>query len=246
MVFLFYELALHPDQAEKLHAELLSIDIHDRKALQALPHLNGCIQETLRLHPPVPSGGYRETPPEGITVAGQYIPGHTTIVSPRYSLGRRTSFFPSPFRISFLPDSPSTVESCFQQPLQFIPERWSTQPDLIRDKRGHAPFSQGTPFFSQPHAEHLINTLLLGRYACVGKNLALAELRFVTALLARKYRVRFAPPPAGEGGREKIEHGRTGEDEGAGGGFWWRRVETEMRDQFTAAPGQLELVFEKR
>lgn len=200
LVFLFYELALHPDQAEKLHAELLSVDIHDRKSLQALPHLNGFIQETLRLHPPVPSGGYRQTPPEGITVAGQYIPGYTTIVSPRYSLGR--------------------LESCFQKPLQFIPERWYSQSDLVKDKRAHAPFSQG-------------------RYACVGKNLALAELRFVTALLTRKYRVRFTPN-AGPG--DEMEPSGKNRHEGE----WWRRVETEMRDQFTAAPGQLELVFEAR
>lgn len=89
LVFMFYELALHPNQAEKLNVELQTTDISDRKALQALPHLNGFINECLRLHPPVPSGGYRETPPEGMTVAGHYIPGNTTIVAPRYSLGRR-------------------------------------------------------------------------------------------------------------------------------------------------------------
>ena len=69
----------------------------------------------------------------------------------------------------------------------------------------------------------------------MGKNLALAELRFVTALLARKYRVRFVPSAG------KEQSGTSGP-----GGEWWRRVETKMRDQFTAAPGQLELVFEKR
>ena len=41
------------------------------------------------MHPPVPSGGYRETPPDGLTVAGHYIPGLTTVVAPRYTLGRR-------------------------------------------------------------------------------------------------------------------------------------------------------------
>jgi cytochrome P450 len=89
LVFLFYELALNKGHTDRLYEELQTIDIHDRTALQGLPLLNGLINETLRLHPPVPSGGYRETPAQGLTVAGQYIPGKTTIVSPRYTIGRR-------------------------------------------------------------------------------------------------------------------------------------------------------------
>jgi len=50
----------------------------------------------------------------------------------------------------------------------------------------------------------------------------LDELRFVTALLVQKYRIRFAP---GEDGR---------------------RMERDLRDQFTAAPGELRLSFEVR
>ena len=64
--------------------------------------------------------------------------------------------------------------------------------------------------------------MTLGHYNCIGKNLAYSELRYVTALLASKYDVRFAP---GEDGT---------------------RVVGDMVDQFTASPGQLELVFQKR
>lgn len=183
LVFLFYELARNPAEANALHAEVSGVDINDSAALQDLPHLNGVINETLRLHPPVPSGGYRETPSQGITVAGQYIPGHTTIVAPRYTIGR--------------------LESCFEQAEQFIPERWYSAPAMVKNKRAFAPFSQG-------------------RYSCVGKNLALGELRYVTALLVARYHVDFLP-------------GQRGTD-----------VETKMRDQFTAAPGCLELVFRLR
>lgn len=63
---------------------------------------------------------------------------------------------------------------------------------------------------------------LVGPYYCIGKNLALSELRFVTALLASKYNITF---PAGENGDSCVE---------------------DMVDQFTAAPGQLDLVFSKR
>ena len=63
---------------------------------------------------------------------------------------------------------------------------------------------------------------MTGRFDCVGKNLALAELRFVTALLAQKYNVGFAQGEDGQG------------------------VEGDLMDRFTAAPGRLRLVFTKR
>jgi cytochrome P450 len=59
--------------------------------------------------------------------------------------------------------------------------------------------------------------------SCVGKNLAMAQLRLVTAALLSKYHIRFAP-------RE-----RNGES-----------VERDLRDQLTANPGNLVLVFEER
>ena len=63
---------------------------------------------------------------------------------------------------------------------------------------------------------------VLGRYNCIGKNLAYMELRAVTALLVSKYDVCFAP---GEDGRS---------------------VEEDTLDQFTASPGELRVVFRVR
>ncbi len=92
LVYIFYRLASDPGQVDKLRAEMKgSHSIYDSKALTTLGHLNGVINEALRLHPPVPTGGYRETPPEGLTVAGKFIPGYTTVVAPRYTIGRRQS-----------------------------------------------------------------------------------------------------------------------------------------------------------
>ena len=68
--------------------ELEGVDVFDRRKLHSLPHLNGVINETLRLYPPVPMHGSRETPPEGITIAGQFIPGGTTLFAPRYTIHR--------------------------------------------------------------------------------------------------------------------------------------------------------------
>jgi tryprostatin B 6-hydroxylase len=92
LVFLFCHLAQDPTQVDKIRRELVKSDSgFDGKTLQSLPHLNGFINETLRLHPPVPSAGLRITPPEGLTVVDRYIPGNTTVVVPVYSLHRRKS-----------------------------------------------------------------------------------------------------------------------------------------------------------
>lgn len=90
LVFLFFHLATAPTQVEKLRRELDGLDdLSNDRLLKKLRHFNGLINETLRLHPPVPSGGLRNTPQEGLTVGSTYIPGNTTVLVPHYSLGRR-------------------------------------------------------------------------------------------------------------------------------------------------------------
>ena len=64
---------------------------------------------------------------------------------------------------------------------------------------------------------------LLGRFGCVGKNLAMMELRAATATLLQKYDVAFAQ----------------GTENGAA-------VLRDTKEQFTAIPGKLELVFSHR
>ena len=92
LVFIFYELALHSYDQQKLFDELKSSDIYDPVVLRALPHLNGIINESLRIHPPVPTGGYRQSPKDGMKIADKYIPGNVTIVAPRYTLGKRECY----------------------------------------------------------------------------------------------------------------------------------------------------------
>jgi hypothetical protein len=35
------------------------------------------------------------------------------------------------------------VESCYEQADQWSPERWSTKPHMVKDKRAFAPFALG-------------------------------------------------------------------------------------------------------
>ncbi|RAL04151.1 cytochrome P450 [Aspergillus ibericus CBS 121593] len=157
---LFYELAKHPEQIERLRAELTPYvegDLHEGfldDKISHLEHLNGVINEALRLYPAVPSAIPRVTPPEGISVNGVFIPGNTTVICPAYVMGRS--------------------ELSYKKPLEFIPERWYQQPELIHDESAFAPFS-------------------IGAYNCIGKPLALQNLRTTVAQLVMTFDVQFAP-----------------------------------------------------
>ena len=88
--YMFYYLAKDSEQVKKLREELkplMSADWSDRDINQA-QHLNGCIWEALRLHPPVPSGVQRLTPPQGMEVDGRHVPGNTVFYMPQYVMGR--------------------------------------------------------------------------------------------------------------------------------------------------------------
>ncbi|KAH7014463.1 cytochrome P450 [Microdochium trichocladiopsis] len=188
LVYAFYNLAANPGFAEQVRAELAEHGIHGDEdvsvtALQNLPFMNAVINETLRLHPPVPGGVYRHTPKEGVVVNGHKLPGGVKIVGPHHTIQR----------------SPKA----FVEPLKFIPERWTTRPELVLNKNAWFPFS-------------------IGKFSCIGKQLALNELRTVISKVLLNFDVRLAP---GETGRDLLE---------------------ESKDMFTLINGKLELVFTER
>lgn len=98
MTFAFYRLARNPQIVKKLRDELASFVKKDGdlniKDFQDNELLNAVINETLRLHPPVPAGTLRVTPDEGLQIGKTFIPGGTTVVSPTYTVGRCESLAP--------------------------------------------------------------------------------------------------------------------------------------------------------
>lgn len=68
----------------------------------------------------------------------------------------------------------------------------------------------------------LTNIFVPGRRVCVGKGLALAQIRLVVAQLLTKYRIKFGPDVNPD------------------------TVIRDMRDQMTAQVGRFNLVFEPR
>lgn len=74
----------------------------------------------------------------------------------------------------------------YELPEEFIPERWTERPELVKVKGAWAPFS-------------------MGPYGCVGKGLAYMELRSVIARLVTEFDLAFAD---GEDGSNLVEDSR--------------------------------------
>ena len=95
-------------------------------SIKVLPYLRACVDEALRLAPPVATDLMRVTPPEGHTVDGTRVPGNTNVSISVYSARRDPSVFPNPET--------------------FLPERWLVKgTDHMKDMlAAYIPFSAGS------------------------------------------------------------------------------------------------------
>ena len=130
MTFILWFLLKNPQAYKRLSTEIRSTfhstDTLSNRELQKLPFLDGCINEALRLRPPVPSNFIRETPLEGMLINNLFIPGGTVVSTPAYALMHDSRYW--------------------SNPEDFIPERW------IENERGNetctkaawVPFSYGS------------------------------------------------------------------------------------------------------
>ncbi|KAG5790880.1 hypothetical protein H9Q69_010075 [Fusarium xylarioides] len=200
MICTLFVLAQEPELVERLRKELephIPEDpnemIMDDK-IMSLDLLNGIVQEALRLYPPSPSHPTRVTPPEGAIIAGRFIPGNTQVMAPQYIIGRGKS--------SIL----SRNERIFPRAIEFIPERWYSMPELVKDKNAIAPFS-------------------LGPMNCVGKRLALANIRVSVASFVIRYNLSLSKTQAADP-QQAFEDG--------------------LYEHFSLQSGPLWLVLEKR
>ncbi|KAJ5888116.1 hypothetical protein N7495_008157 [Penicillium taxi] len=100
LTFSMYYLAINPEIQRSLREEIkaANADVVNLKweDIQALPLLTGVIDETLRMHPPVPSGLPRLTPPEGIYLGETYIPGNVSVSCPTWTIQRDPENFTDP------------------------------------------------------------------------------------------------------------------------------------------------------
>jgi cytochrome P450 len=98
---MFY-LLHNPKSLAKVTAEVrsqfVSVDeIRGGDRLQALVYLRACLDESLRLAPPVPSHLPREVLPGGITIDGHHLPQGTVVGVSPFVIHRNPEYYPNPF-----------------------------------------------------------------------------------------------------------------------------------------------------
>lgn len=157
LIFIFYALAQYPDSTEKAFEELRGIDATDLQALAALPHFNGMMSEAMRLYSSAPTFVSRNTPSHGVRIGDTYIPGNVKVSAPRWTTGK--------------------MESAFERGREYVPERWYSKPDMIRNRHAYAPFG-------------------MGRSSCVGREFAMNEMRLLVAAVIRSFRIELADEDA--------------------------------------------------
>ncbi|KAJ5633165.1 hypothetical protein N7490_009504 [Penicillium lividum] len=124
---LLYHLLMNPDKMEIIVKEVRETFEKDSdiemRALEHMPYLNACIEEGLRVYPPVPLGLPRVTPEEGALICGENVPGKTSV-----SVHQWATYH-----------SPKN----FKRPEEFIPERWIGDEFASDNKAAFQPFSTG-------------------------------------------------------------------------------------------------------
>jgi cytochrome P450 len=124
---LFARLIWNPDKYQKMVQELRSSFTSEKEltseALQKLPYFNACIEEGLRIHPPVPAGLLRTVPKGGSYIDGYWVPEGTSVAVTSWAASHNAKNF--------------------KDPDTFIPERWLDPAYASDNKKGMAPFSLG-------------------------------------------------------------------------------------------------------
>ncbi|GLB37110.1 putative cytochrome p450 [Lyophyllum shimeji] len=169
---LFYLIISNPVTYSRLQGEVddRRVDINDVAALAQLPYLNAVINETMRVIPPVLSGSTRSPliGSGGCAVGSHYIPEGTTAVVHTYTLHRDARNF-SPFPESFIPERWLTAD----RQVALEPEVFKARGHVVHNLAAFIPFSYGPA-------------------DCIGKRLAMQEMRAVACAVLRRFSLRFA------------------------------------------------------
>lgn len=149
---------------QSIRSDYNSVDeIQYDAKLKGNSYLHACIDEALRLTPPVCFMPPREVCAGGATVAGSLVPQGTIIGVPFYALFHNKEYFAHPW--------------------EFRPSRW-----LSADEGG-----DGLPAEALARQRQAFVPFSVGLRGCIGKNLALMEMYVSVARVLFVYDVRLAP-----------------------------------------------------
>lgn len=92
-----YMLGIHPDVKAKADQELRAAFSReseiDMQSSMKLRYLGAVIDEAFRYHPPGPNALWRQTPPEGNWVLGDWIPGKVKTPKPPFNSSTKTNAY---------------------------------------------------------------------------------------------------------------------------------------------------------
>jgi cytochrome P450 len=88
----------------------------------------------------------------------------------------------------------------------FLPERWYAESDMVKEKSAFSPFITGVSQTRVPGVWTLrLIVHALGPYGCIGKPLALMQMRALVSKIVMEFDISFAP---GENGSNLLERSR--------------------------------------
>lgn len=141
----FYYLAKHPDVHDQLREELSPVlgkscpGEFAYRDLSSLPLLDSVISETMRMHSPTCNGGPRVMT-EDTMIDGSVIRKGVTVYVGIHNIQRSEQHISNVRRMAY---SFVSGPNYFVYPDEWIPDRWTSRPDLILDKRAYHPFLTG-------------------------------------------------------------------------------------------------------
>ncbi|KAJ5246983.1 benzoate 4-monooxygenase cytochrome P450 [Penicillium chermesinum] len=171
----WYFLVHHPDIYQRLTAVIRS---------SHMSYLRACIEESMRLCPPIPMDLPREVLPGGLKVLEWDFPAGTVVGVPTYSLHHSCEHFDRPF--------------------EYDPSRW-----LLRGSEATQAVDEGVSAEVLARQRAAFVSFSLGPRACIGRNVAMMELELSIARMLWLYDLRVAPGTeklgVGKGGEYKMK-----------------------------------------
>lgn len=133
---------------------------------QSLPYLDACIKEAFRMHPAAGLPLERVTPPAGIEICGEHIPGGTIVGCSAWVIHRNREIFGDDADM-------------------YRPERWLGNGTTTRD--------QNNPDDSWRQKLAEMNACMfqfgMGSRTCIGKNISLMEVYKLIPTVLRRFSV---------------------------------------------------------
>lgn len=161
-------------------------DIRIGTVLSSCRYLRACIDEALRLSPPIGGLLPREVLAGGLTIDGNYFPAGTDIGVPHYAIQHNEAYYPEPFVFRptrWIDDSPTTMEL-----------GGSSNSALVIAQSAFCAFG-------------------VGRTSCVGRSLAYQEMSIIIARIVWLYEIRLQPGSTVGGGRPGLGRYRERKEE---------------------------------